>query len=63
MSALREAVSEYVTLRRALGFKLVEHDRLLAHFIDYLDQTPTPTITIEAALAWATQPTTAQPAR
>ncbi len=59
MSTLREVVQEYVTL----GFKLVEHDRLLAHFVDYLDQTRTPTITIEAALAWATQPTTAQPAR
>jgi integrase/recombinase XerD len=63
MSTLREAVGEYVTLRRALGFKLVEHEGLLAHFLDYLDQTRTPTITIEAALAWATQPTTAQPAR
>jgi integrase len=63
MSTLREAVGEYVTLRRALGFKLVEHEGLLAHFVDYLDQTRTPTITIEAALAWATQPTTAQPAR
>ncbi len=63
MSTLCEAVEEYVTLRRALGFKLVEHDRLLADFVDYLELTGTPTITIEAALTWATKPTTTQPIR
>jgi integrase/recombinase XerD len=63
MSALHEAVTQYLTLRRALGFKLVEYDRLLADFVDYLEQTGTPTITIESALAWATKPAGVQPHR
>jgi len=63
MSDLRVAIEDYLALRRALGFKLAGHDRLLADFADYLDQTKTPTITITAALAWAIRPQAAQPIR
>ena len=56
MSTLRAAIEDYLRLRRGLGFKLAEHDRLLADFVDYLDQTGASTITTEAALAWATKP-------
>jgi integrase/recombinase XerD len=63
MSALPQAASDYLALRRALGFKLTGHDRLLADFIDYLQHTATPMITIEAAMAWATKPNMAQPIR
>lgn len=54
MSGLHQAAIDYVALRRALGFKLRGHDRLLADFIDSLDQTGAASITTEAAVAWAT---------
>lgn len=63
MSTLRQAASDYLALRRTLGFKLTGHDRLLADFNDQLQRTATPAITIEAALNWATKPSTAQPIR
>jgi integrase/recombinase XerD len=53
MSALREAVGDYLTIRRALGFKLVEHERLLNDFAASLEQAGASTITTELAVAWA----------
>lgn len=43
-------------MRRSLGYKLQAQGRLLLDFVDYLQHTGAPTITVEAALAWATQP-------
>ena len=34
---LREALADYLTLRRALGFKLARPEKLLGQFVDYLD--------------------------
>lgn len=56
MSALHQRVEDYLTLRRALGFKLEDHGRLLPDFVDYLDRADLSTVTIEAAVAWAVQP-------
>jgi integrase/recombinase XerD len=56
MTDLRGAASEYLAVRRTLGFKLIEAERLLHQFLDYLEQQQTTTITIEIALAWATLP-------
>ena len=56
MSDLRSAVADYLAVRRALGFKLNEAERLLHQFLDYLDEQGATTITIETALAWATAP-------
>jgi integrase/recombinase XerD len=56
VSGLRQAAIDYVALRRALGFKLRGHDRLLADFIDHLDQTGAASITTASAVAWATSP-------
>jgi integrase/recombinase XerD len=39
-----------------LGFKLETHGRLLPQFVAYLEQRDAATLTVEAALAWATQP-------
>lgn len=61
MSALREAAVSYLTLRRALGFGLVRDGKLLAQFIDYLEQQQATTVTVEAAIAWVTQPHQASP--
>lgn len=56
MSELRTALKNYLTIRRAMGFKLERAGRLLADFVGYLENTGTDTITTEAALAWATMP-------
>lgn len=56
MSALSEAAEDYLRLRRSLGHDLAEAHRLLPRFVIYLDAIAAPTVTIEAALAWAQQP-------
>ncbi|UNN05027.1 tyrosine-type recombinase/integrase [Rhodococcus opacus] len=61
MTTIRSAIDEYLTLRRALGFKLAKHDRLLNDFADHLDSIGASTITIEVAVEWATRPAAAQP--
>jgi integrase/recombinase XerD len=58
-AALRQTLSDYLVLRRALGFKLAATGRLLEQFVDYLEQQGVDTVTTERALAWATQPTQA----
>ena len=63
MSPLRQHVADYLTLRRALGYKLEAHEPLLNEFIDDLEQTGTSTVTIEAALACAMKPQGVQPYR
>jgi hypothetical protein len=63
MSAVSDAIPGYLALRRALGFKLASHGRLLESFAAYLESTGAPAITTEAALAWATLPRQAQPVR
>jgi integrase/recombinase XerD len=59
MSALRQAAEEYLTLRRALGYKLGWQGRVLLQFVDYLDERGASVITTELALAWARQPSQA----
>ena len=62
MTTLREAVREYLTLRRSLGFKLHETGKLLSAFVRFLEEHRTTYITTRWALAWAQQPSTVQPA-
>ena len=61
MSRLREQVADYLRLRRSLGYKLIEHERFLSQFLDYLGQKQATTITAENALAWAKLPLEANP--
>lgn len=56
MSALRRACDEYLALRRALGFKLKRHGRLLPDLVAYLSAAGETTVTTRLALEWATQP-------
>jgi integrase/recombinase XerD len=56
MTELRQALADYLAIRRALGFKLERVGKLLPGFITYLDQSGSDTITTELALAWAQQP-------
>lgn len=57
MTDLRQALADYLAMRRALGFKLQRVGQLLPDFVTYLEQAGATTITTELALAWATQPT------
>ena len=61
MSTLRQALEDYLSLRRSLGYKLARAGRLLADFVGYLETTGADTITIDAALSWAMQPSDADP--
>jgi integrase/recombinase XerD len=56
MSPLQDALSDYLEVRRALGYKLTIHGRLLPQFVAYLHERGAQTITTEHALAWATSP-------
>ncbi len=60
MSALEQALADYLQLRRSLGHELAEASWLLPGFVAYLDAHGARTVTIEAALAWAQQPETAR---
>jgi integrase/recombinase XerD len=53
---LRDALGDYLSLRRALGFRLASAGRLLGQFVGYLEARGADTVTAEHALAWATQP-------
>lgn len=56
MSTLSQALEDYLRMRRALGFKLERTGQLLAGFVDYADRAGVDRVTIDLALAWATQP-------
>ncbi len=56
MSALRDRVGDYLTVRRALGFKLVGAGQLLEQFACYAEVAGAETITTPLALQWATLP-------
>lgn len=55
-SVLTRHLSDYLAMRRALGFKLERPGALMAQFADYLDEAGATVITIDAALAWAARP-------
>ena len=61
MNELRAAVNDYLTIRRALGFKLEEPSRLLPKFVEFIEQAGAYAVTTELAVAWAKQPPDAHP--
>jgi integrase/recombinase XerD len=62
MNTLRQAVREYLSMRRDLGFKLHEAGKGLHDFVAFMEQRRATYITQVLALAWAQQPTNVQPA-
>ena len=62
MSKLRDAVQNYLAMRRALGFKLRQVGAGLLDFVSFLERRRASHITIELALQWAMQPSHSQPA-
>jgi integrase/recombinase XerD len=61
MTDFDQAVTDYLAVRRALGYKLEENAKQLRNFVAYLDTIGASTVTTEVAVAWATQPTGATP--
>lgn len=61
MSRLRLELSNYLALRRSLGFKLERSGQLLELFVSYLEAQGAERITTELALAWATAPVDTDP--
>lgn len=61
MCDLKKHLTNYLTLRRSLGYKLEESDKLLNRFISFIEENDARTITVELALAWALLPKNVQP--
>ena len=59
MSALQQALKEYLAMRRALGYKLEREGRLLPQFLNYVQQRGEQHLSTETAVAWATLPSSA----
>jgi integrase len=55
MIALRQALADYLRMRRSLGYKLQRAEKLLGQFLDYLDAMGSDVSTVEHALTWARQ--------
>ncbi len=62
MSELRQALEDYLALRRSLGFDLRLPARSLRNFISFVEANEATYITRELAVRWAKQPDSAQPA-
>lgn len=56
MTMLRAALADYLTLRRAMGFRLVRAEKLLGQFTGYLDAQNADTVTTDHAVAWVSLP-------
>ena len=60
---LREALADYLRVRRRLGFAMLQDGRLLEGFVEFLEQAGAERITTELALRWARMPVHAHPHR
>ena len=56
MTPLARALADYLSIRRALGYKLKNAAGLLAQFVEYLEKTGADTVTTERAASWAMLP-------
>ncbi|HSO97699.1 MAG TPA: hypothetical protein VLP43_02015, partial [Solirubrobacteraceae bacterium] len=63
MSPLRDALADYLRVRRRLGFGMPQDGRLLEGFVEFLERAGAERVTTELALAWARLPASAHPAR
>lgn len=61
MTTLREALADYLRIRRRLGFEMPQDGRLLAGFVDFLERAGAERVTTELALKWARLPVQAHP--
>jgi integrase/recombinase XerD len=63
MNSLRQALDEYLEMRRAMGFKMIESGYMLPKLIHFLEARQLTFITSELAVHWATQSNKCQPAQ
>jgi integrase len=56
MTGIRQAIDDYLCVRRALGYKLEDHGWLLADFASFMEAAKASTVTTRLALAWAVLP-------
>ncbi len=56
MNTLRQALVDYLAVRRVLGYKLARTEKLLAQFLAYFEDRGEDHLTTETVLAWATLP-------
>lgn len=56
MNSLRAGVSEYLELRRSLGFRLKKDERLLLDFVGFMKRYHAAHITAKLAVKWAQRP-------
>jgi integrase/recombinase XerD len=63
MSAPREALTDYLRIRRQLGFELKHAGRLLEDFVGFLEHAGAERITTQLAVAWAKLPQDVHPHR
>jgi len=56
MTTIRDALAQYITVRRALGTRLQEPARTLGYFVDFLEREGAKSITSSLALRWACAP-------
>ncbi len=61
MNTLKQAVHEYLAMRRSLGFKLQDAGKALLDFTDFMTQRQASYITSVLALEWAQLPVNSQP--
>ena len=61
MTPVRQALADYLRIRRRLGFKLEGDQRMLENFVGFLEQASAQRITTDLALMWARMPAQAHP--
>jgi integrase/recombinase XerD len=61
MTTLDDALADYLSIRRGLGFAMPQDGRLLKGFVEFLQRAGEPRITTELALRWARLPEHAHP--
>jgi integrase len=61
VTSLTDHLEQYLAMRRALGFKLERHGKLLADFVQFCTRRDEERVSVDAAIAWASLPTTASP--
>jgi len=62
VSALREAMQQYLSLRRSLGFELIKVDSILRSFVAFAEREAAFHVTTDLALRWVKLSTAKEPA-
>jgi len=61
LEELEQLVDDYLTVRRSLGYKLIDAEYILARFVAYLHDHDAHGVTVQHALGFATAPPGASP--